>query len=103
MSTAADQPPTVTDAIVAYVGREAGPFPSNDEAAVLALDPPNFPALMSKVISALLTSDRIELEDVPRADRVEVATAEHRRLLPDLDDRAIEALVWRWSFLEFHG
>ena len=90
-------------AVAAYVGRGARKIPTADEAALFAVAPDRFDQLLPLVKQALLASDSIRLEGVPRHNAKDAVTHRLRELLPDLDDRGIDALAWRWGFIAFHG
>lgn len=93
--------PTLDAAVVAYVGKGRVKIPTADPAAVRALDPSHAEALLRDIHAALLTSDRIEFAEVaPFDDGLrERLYRRLRELLPTLGTDAIEALGWRWGYL----
>ena len=103
MSTNAESVPQteVDAAIVAYVGKGRVKIPTADPDAVRSLDPAHADALLQYVKAALLTSDRIEFEEVaPFDDGLRQRLYQRlRELLPQLGTEAIEALGWRWGYL----
>ncbi|TQK18371.1 hypothetical protein FBY40_0858 [Microbacterium sp. SLBN-154] len=105
MSTDADRGtnPLLDDAIVAYVGRGSHKIPTADEAAVLALDSEHGDELLRDVKRALAVSDQIVVDGPASSEVKRAATEAHRESLPELGDGAVEALVWRWGFIRFHG
>ncbi|WP_345800700.1 hypothetical protein AAIB33_14660 [Microbacterium sp. AZCO] len=70
---------------------------------MFALAPDRFESLLALVKQALLTADSVELPDTPRPLVKDAVTERLRELLPELDDRGIDALVWRWGFITYHG
>ncbi|WP_457099502.1 hypothetical protein [Microbacterium sp. P5_E9] len=105
MSTDADRPSgeLLAEAIVAFTGRGTRKIPTADEAAVFALDPERFDEVIAAVKAVLKVSDSIVVDESDRSEVKGAVIAKHRELLPDLDDRAIDALVWRWGYITFHG
>ena len=105
MSTDADRPSggLLADAIVAFTGRGTRKIPTSDEAAVFALDPQQFDEVIAAVKAVLKVSDSIVVDDSDRSEMRAAVTAKHQELLPDLDDRAIDALIWRWGYINSHG
>ncbi|GAA3871493.1 hypothetical protein GCM10022381_13230 [Leifsonia kafniensis] len=95
----------LTDAIIAYVGKGRVTIPTADENAVREIDLEHADELLSEVRHALADSDRIELA---RSEAVDGSMWEPFRvrlaeIRPDLDERAADALGWRWGFNYFHG
>lgn len=105
MSTNPDRPSPalLSDAVVAYLGRGTRKIPTADEAAVFALDPQRFDEVIASVKTALKASDSVVVDESERSEVEAAVIAKHRGLLPELDDRAIDALVWRWGYINFHG
>ena len=105
MSADPDRSPIalLTDAVVAFTGHGTRKIPTADEAAVFALDPQRFDEVIASVKAALKVSDSIVVDERDRSEVRAAVTAKHRELLPDLEDRAIDALVWRWGYITFHG
>ena len=105
MSTHADRPSSalLNEAIVAFIGRGSRKIPTADEAAVVALDPQRFDDVIAWVKAAVAASDSIVVDESDRSEIKGAVIAKHRELLPDLDDRAIDALVWRWGYIACHG
>lgn len=105
MSTA-DSPTAAVDldeAIVAYVGRGRVKIPTADPDAVRALDPAHSAELLRAVKDAIRVSDSIPFEEVAPFDQGlrERLYARLRTLLPQLGQAGIEALGWRWGYLQF--
>lgn len=90
-------------AIVAYVGRGRGKVPTTDAAAVAALAPQHPGELLAQVKDAVRVSDTLAFEQVAPFDRALRGrlSARLRSLLPQLGEPAIEALTWRWGYLQF--
>lgn len=89
------------EAIVAFTGRGRRKIPTSDSGAVLALDPAHGAELLKAVEDAVRISDAIPFEDVAPFDtelRERLYLRIHE-LLPGLGRPAIEALGWRWGFL----
>jgi len=95
----------LADAIIAYVGKERLKMPTSDPEAVWKLDPEHGDELLSEVRRALADSDRIELSrsDAINGSLKEPFLARLAAIRPDLDERAADALGWRWGFNFFHG
>jgi hypothetical protein len=103
MSTNGDSvtPSMLDAAIVAYVGKGRVKIPTADPDAVRAVDPVNAEALLSAVQATLRASDRIEFAEVqPFDDGLRQRLYRRlREILPALSTEAIEALGWRWGYL----
>lgn len=91
------------ESIAAYVGRGVRKIPTADESALFAVAPDRFEELLALVKDALRVSDSIEMPAVPRQQMKAAVTMRMQELLPELDEQGIDALVWRWGFLQFHG
>lgn len=95
----------LADAIVAYVGKGRLNVPTADANAVREIDVEHADELLRDVRRAIADSDRIALS---RSDAVDGSLREPFRarlaaIRPDLDERAADALGWRWGFNFFHG
>jgi hypothetical protein len=90
-------------AIVAYVGRGRVKIPTADPAAAAAVDPLHAEELVAQVKHAIKVSDTVPFEDVAPFDTGLRARlyARLRALLPHLGEAGIEALGWRWGYLQF--
>lgn len=100
------QPPSralISEAVATFVGRGTHRMPTADEAGVFALDPQRFDQVIAAVKTAVKASDSIIVDEIDRSAVKAVVVTRHQEKLPHLDDRAIEALVWRWGFINFHG
>lgn len=89
------------DAVVAYTGFGRQKIPTADQEAVLALNPTVGTALLNAVTEAARVSDTITFDEVAPFD-TELRGRLHQRLrvlLPYLGPTAVEALGWRWGFL----
>jgi hypothetical protein len=94
-------PNSLDEAIVAFTGRGRRKIPTADGEAVLALGAGNGAELLSAVKEAVRISDTIEFDDVAPFD-TELRERLYNRLhalLPYLGQAGIEALGWRWGFL----
>lgn len=90
-------------AIVVYVGKGRVKIPTTDTSAVAAVDPPHAQELLALVKDAIRVSDTVTFEEVAPFDTGLRARlyARLRALLPHLGEPAIEALGWRWGYLQF--
>jgi hypothetical protein len=90
-------------AIIAYVGKGRVKIPTADEAAVRALDPVGGDALLERVQEAVRISDTIPLSEVGPFDQGLRARlyARLREVLPELGEAGVEALGWRWGYVQF--
>ncbi|MFK3669990.1 hypothetical protein ACI2IX_07435 [Leifsonia aquatica] len=89
------------DAVVAFTGFGRGKFPTSDQEAVLALSRTMGTALLNAAKEAARVSDTITFDEVAPFD-TELRERLHQRLrvlLPYLGPTAVEALGWRWGFL----
>jgi hypothetical protein len=91
----------IDDAIVAYVGAGRAPFPTADADAVRALIPEDAGVAVESVRRAVALSDAIALDEIaPFDDGLRGRLlARLRELQPERGPAAIEALGWRWGFL----
>lgn len=95
----------LVDAIIAYVGKGRVTVPTADENAVREISQEHADVLLYEVRRAIADSDRIALS---RSEAVDGSLREPFRvrlaeIRPDLDERAADALGWRWGFNNFHG
>ena len=95
---------TLADAIILYVGKGRLTIPTADANAVQEAFPTR-DELLSDVLRAVADSEEIELSGSDAVDGSlrEPFRARLRMIRPDLDDRAADALGWRWAFIRFHG
>ncbi|MBB2987607.1 hypothetical protein [Terracoccus luteus] len=92
-----------TAAVIAHVGYGSRRTPGADDVAVLAMDVPQPEALLAQVKQVIATSDTL---DIPREafgteNKSVLFAAKFEKLCPGLSPEALEALSWRWSYLEF--
>ena len=88
-------------AVVAFTGFGRRKIPTADQEAVLALSPTVGTALLDAVNEAARVSDSITFDEVAPFD-TELRERLYQRLhvlLPYLGPTAVEALGWRWGFL----
>jgi hypothetical protein len=89
------------DAVVAFTGFGRQKSPTADQEAVLALSPTMGNTLLNAAKEAARVSDTITFDEVAPFD-TELRERLHQRLrvlLPYLGPTAVEALGWRWGFL----
>jgi hypothetical protein len=92
---------TLNVAVIAYTGHGQRKIPKADEDAVLALSPTDGEALLRAVKEVIRRSDTIRFSDVAPFD-TDLQERLHGRLhdlVPHLGPDAIEALGWRWGYL----
>lgn len=91
------------EAIVAFIGHGRRRTPAEDNEAVLAIDPANGAALLRTVKDIVRISDTVAFDDVAPFDSElrERLYARFRARLPEVGRTGIEALGWRWGFLNF--
>jgi hypothetical protein len=101
VSTSADVAATLDEAVVAYTGHRRTKIPTADVDAVLALTPTAGAVLLEAVREAIRLTDTISFDDVAPFDAGLRGRLLERvqALLPDLGPTGVEALAWRWGYV----
>lgn len=91
----------LSDAIVQYIGRDGALAPRDDISAVAAAYPENVSALEPLITQILIRSETISFAEVAPFDRGlrERIYEKLRQVFPGLTEAAVEAIAWRWGFL----